>query len=118
AATFAATLVGGIEAIADEVEEHPHHVLRHDFDPREIWVEAPLHHDVEALVLSAGAVIGEVERLFDEGVEKVSHWKQIPVSLGRNRLRGAMRRRSSYRLGRSTRRDGHLPRLSADTAIL
>src|SRR5215472_15021548 len=39
AVAVVATLIGGIEAIADEVQEYPHHVLWHDFDRREVLVE-------------------------------------------------------------------------------
>src|SRR6516165_3365132 len=38
AVTLAATLVSGIEAIADEIQEYPRHVLRDDFDRRKVLV--------------------------------------------------------------------------------
>src|SRR6516165_8650508 len=69
AVTLAVTLVGGIEAIADEVQEHPHHVLRHDLDGGEIAVEIALEGDVKALILGAGAVICQVQGLIDERVD-------------------------------------------------
>src|SRR6516165_9489946 len=68
-AGLAAALIGGIEAVANQVQEHARHVLRHDVDRREVAVEVAFHRDVEALVLGAGAVIGEVEGLIDQRVE-------------------------------------------------
>src|ERR1700730_977160 len=53
-----AALVGRIEAIADEVQEHAGDVLRHDLDRSEIAIEVALHGYIEALVLRPGAVIG------------------------------------------------------------
>ena len=68
-AAVAGTLVGGIEAVAEQVEEDAHHLLWRDLDRREAGLEIALQGDVEALVLRPGAVISEVERLIDEGVE-------------------------------------------------
>jgi len=68
-AGLAAALIGGIEAVANQVKEHARHVLRHDLDRCEGAVEVAFHRDVEALVLGAGAVIGEVEGLIDQRVE-------------------------------------------------
>jgi hypothetical protein len=40
--------------------------LRRQLDGREIAVELPLQRDVEARILRAGAVTGEVQRLLDQ----------------------------------------------------
>ena len=66
---LALALGGGIEAVAEQVEEDPGHLLRHQLDRREAAVELALQRDVEALILGAGAVIGEVQRLLDQRVE-------------------------------------------------
>src|SRR6516162_1474268 len=67
--SFAAAQASGIKTIADEVQEHPGHVLGHDLDRWDIAAEVALHGDIEALVLGAGAVIGEVQGLLDQRVQ-------------------------------------------------
>src|SRR6516162_6550457 len=62
-------LVSGIEAIADEVEEHASELLRHDINGYEIAVEVVLQCDVKVWILRTGAVIGEVEGLLGERVQ-------------------------------------------------
>ena len=61
-----APLVRGVEAVAEQVEKHPRHILRHQLDGRDRRAEIALQRDVEILVLGARAVIGEVERLLDQ----------------------------------------------------
>ena len=61
-------LPGGIEAVAEQVEEDTRHVLRHDLDGRGLR-EVPLQRDVEVLILRTGAVIGEVQRLLDQRID-------------------------------------------------
>ena len=61
--------VGGVEAVAKKVEEHPRHVLRHQFDRRERPIEIALQRDVEARVSRPRTVIGEVQRVVDQRVE-------------------------------------------------
>src|SRR6516225_5013223 len=46
---LAAPLVGGIEPVANEVEEHAGQLLRHDVDRCEIGTEVALQRDIEAL---------------------------------------------------------------------
>src|SRR5215472_12138214 len=67
--SLTAAQASGIETIADEVEEYPGHVLWDDIDWWDIAIKVALQSDVEALILSAGAVIGEVHRLIDERVQ-------------------------------------------------
>src|SRR3984885_13783270 len=66
---FSPALVRGIESIAEEIEEHARDILRHKRDRRDILAVSPFYRHVEVLILSAGAVIGEIERLVDQGVE-------------------------------------------------
>src|SRR5215831_6620986 len=72
-----------VEAVADQVQEDPGDVLRDDLDWRELAIEVAVHRDVEALILGAGAVIGEVERLFDECVDV----SQLPIANAAARMR-------------------------------
>ena len=60
---------GGIEAVADEVQEHARHLLRRQLDRCDSGVEVALQGDIEARILGACPVIGEVERFVDEGIE-------------------------------------------------
>src|SRR5260370_660074 len=64
-ATLPHALIRGIEPIAEQVEKDARHLLWRDLD----WVQAlgvvAFQSDVEALVLSAGAVIGEVQGFLD-----------------------------------------------------
>ena len=71
-------VVGGIEAVAEQVEEDARHILRHQLDRRDRGVEIALQRDVEVLVLGAGAVIGEVERLLDQALRSTS--RRSPVT--------------------------------------
>src|SRR6516225_8446243 len=59
-AIAAGALRGGVEAVADEVQEHAGHLLRRQLDRRGRGVEIAFQGDVEARILGAGAVIGEV----------------------------------------------------------
>ena len=61
--------IRGVEGIAEEIEEHARHILRHKRDRRDIFAVGSFYRHVEVLILSAGAVIGEIERLFDQPVE-------------------------------------------------
>src|SRR5262249_51627836 len=69
AIALAVTLVGGIEAIAYEVQEHANQLLGYDVHRCETAVEVALQHDIEALVLRTGTMIGEVHGFFDERVQ-------------------------------------------------
>ena len=62
-------LVRGVESVAEQVEKHSRDVLRHEFDRRDVRAVLPIQSDVEVLILGAGAVIGEIERLLDQRVE-------------------------------------------------
>ena len=62
-------LVGRVEPVAEQVQQHPRHVLRVDLDRRDAVAEIAFQRDVEALILRARAVIGEVQRLIDQRVE-------------------------------------------------
>ena len=63
------SLVGRVKAVAEQVEEDAGDVLRHQLDRFQRRIEFLLQGDVEALIMGAGAVIGEVQRLLDQGVE-------------------------------------------------
>src|SRR5207302_3686697 len=52
---LALPLDGGVEPIADQVDEHTAHLLRHQVDVREIAVVVAVARDVEVLVLGARA---------------------------------------------------------------
>ena len=62
-------LVRGIEAVAEQVQQHPGDVLRVDLDRRDPVAEVAFQRDVETLILRARAVIGEVQRLLDQRVD-------------------------------------------------
>ena len=66
---FALAFVRSIEAVGEQVEEHARDVLRRQLDRRNVRAVGPLQDDVEVLILGAGAVIGEIERFLDKGVE-------------------------------------------------
>ena len=68
-AVFALALGRRIEAIPEQVEKHARDVLRYEFDRPEIGIEVALQRDVEVLILSAGPVVGEIERLLDQRIE-------------------------------------------------
>jgi hypothetical protein len=57
-----------IEAIGDKVQEGPCDLLRVDIDLTSSRIKGPLHIDLEARLLGASTVIGEIEALLDEGV--------------------------------------------------
>ena len=82
-ARLAPALVGGIKAIAEQVEEHPCDVLRHHLDRSDNAIELPLQGDVEALILGARAMLGEVERLLDESVDV----RRLPIAAPAARMR-------------------------------
>src|SRR5215467_11109685 len=83
AARVAALFGSGVEAIADQVQQDPGYVLRHDLDRRKLPIEVAFHRDVEALILGPGAMIGEVERLFDERVDV----GRLPITAAAARMR-------------------------------
>src|SRR6516164_9099324 len=58
-------LGGGVETVAKEVEKDAGDLLGGQLDRLKARRVVALQGDVEALVLGAGAVIGEVERVFD-----------------------------------------------------
>jgi hypothetical protein len=58
-AAVALALVGGIESVAEQIEEHSGQILRHRGDRADCRIEIALHRDVEALILGAQTVIGE-----------------------------------------------------------
>src|SRR5215469_365143 len=66
---LAAPLVGGIEAVAYEVEEHASQLLRHGVNQCETAVEVVLQRDVEVRILRTRPVIGEVHGLLGECVQ-------------------------------------------------
>src|SRR3954452_11634144 len=66
---LALPLAGGIEAVAEQVEEDAGHLLRRDLDRREARLKTALQGDVEALFLRPGAVIGEVQSFVYQSVE-------------------------------------------------
>src|SRR5689334_9287902 len=68
-AVAAGALVGGVEAVTKQVQKHAGHPLRRQLDRGGSGVELAFQGDVEARILGARAVIGEVERLVDEGIE-------------------------------------------------
>jgi len=77
-----APLIGGIEPVAKEVEEDPRHILGNDFEGRDLLAIVSFQSDVEVLVLGAGAVIGEVERLFHESINA----NALPVPTAATRM--------------------------------
>ena len=68
-AAVAGAPVGGVEAVAEQVEEDARHLLRCHLDRREAGLEIALQGDVEVRVPRPRAVIGEVQRLINEGIE-------------------------------------------------
>jgi hypothetical protein len=60
---------GRVEGIAEQVQEHPRHVLRIDLDRRNAFAKIPLQRDIETLILCAGTVVGEVQCLIDQRVQ-------------------------------------------------
>src|SRR5262249_45269760 len=58
-----------IEAVGDQVQESPGDLLRKYIDSTGGRIEGPLHIDLEALLLGAGTVIGEIKALLDQGVD-------------------------------------------------
>ena len=76
-------LVRGVKSVAEQVEKHARHVLRHEFDRRDVAAVLPIQSDVEVLILGAGAVIGEIERLLDQRVEIDA----LPIAAAAARMR-------------------------------
>jgi hypothetical protein len=62
-------LVGGVEPVAEQVQEHASDLLRRQLDWCDAGVEIAFQRNVEVRILGAGTVIGEVQRLVDEGIE-------------------------------------------------
>jgi hypothetical protein len=58
-----------IEAVSDQIEQHAGNLLREQIRLASGRVKGPLHGDSEALLLSAGPMIGEVEALLDHGID-------------------------------------------------
>jgi hypothetical protein len=59
----------GIEAIWDEVEQHPRDLLREQIDFARGRIKGSLQSDIEAVLLGARAVIGEIKALLDQSVD-------------------------------------------------
>ena len=62
-------LVGGVKAVAKEVEEDPRDLLGCQFDWLQPLGVVTFQSDVEVLVLGAGTVIREVQCLLDQIVQ-------------------------------------------------
>src|SRR5262249_49233592 len=60
---------GRIKAVAEHIQKHSGHLLRRQRHRTETAVKLALQSDVEARILGARTVIGEVERLLDHRVE-------------------------------------------------
>jgi hypothetical protein len=82
-ARLAPSLVGGIKSIAEQVQEDPRHVLRHQLDRSDLGIKLALQVDVEVLVLRAGAMVGEVERLLDQPFDV----GRLPIAAAAARMR-------------------------------
>ena len=63
-----ARLVAAEESVAEDVQEHPRHVLRIDLERGDAVAEILFQCDVEGLILGAGVVVGEVQRLMSMAV--------------------------------------------------
>src|SRR6516165_10552031 len=70
-----------IEAVGDQVQESPRDLLRKYIDLTGGRIEGPLHIDVEALLLGAGTMIGEIKALLDECVDV--DWPMLARSFAR-----------------------------------
>src|SRR3954453_53049 len=57
---LAQPLGGGVEAVAEQIEEDASHLLRRQHDAADSPVIVPVDRNVECLILGAGAVISEV----------------------------------------------------------
>src|SRR5262249_38978102 len=62
-------ILRSIKAISEQVEKHTRDVLGNQLDGTKIGVEVALDRNVEFPILCASAMIGEVERLFDQRVD-------------------------------------------------
>ena len=58
-----------VEAVRDQVDQHPRDVLRKNVGGAGGGIQGPFERDIEALLLGARAVIGEVEALLDERID-------------------------------------------------
>jgi hypothetical protein len=58
-----------IKTVRDQVQESPCDLLRENIDFAGGRIQGPLHIDLEALLLGAGTMIGEIEAFLDEGVD-------------------------------------------------
>src|SRR5439155_4924576 len=61
-------LAGRVETVPEQVQEYPRHLLWRQFDLADVAVVVAVERNVERLILSTGAVIGEVQRLLDKAV--------------------------------------------------
>ena len=58
-----------VEAVQDQVQQHPRDVLRENVGLAGGRIERSLEGDIEVLLLGTRAVIGEVEAFLDKGVD-------------------------------------------------
>ena len=58
-----------VEAVRDQVQERPCDLLREYIDLTGGRIKEPFHIDLEALLLCAGTMIGEIEAFLDERVD-------------------------------------------------
>ena len=58
-----------VEAIGDQIKQSPRDLLREHIDLPGSRIKGFLQRDIEALLLGARPVIGEIEALLDEGVD-------------------------------------------------
>src|ERR1700730_6951828 len=60
---------GGVETVAEQVETDPSDVLRDESDRGNAPPEIAFERDVEALILGAGTMVGEVQCFLDQAIE-------------------------------------------------
>src|ERR1019366_6575316 len=58
-----------VEAVRNQVEQHPRNLLREQIDLAGSRIKRPFQRDIETLILGPCAVIGEIEALLDDGVD-------------------------------------------------
>src|SRR4029077_8701717 len=75
--------IGGIKAIAKQVEKDPGDLLWDQLERRDRPIELALQGDVEALIPGAGTVKCEIERFLDEPVDVGS----LPLPAAAPRMR-------------------------------
>src|SRR5439155_23226772 len=66
---LATAFIGGIKAVAEQIEKNPGDVLWDELERRDRPIELAFQGDVEALIPGAGPVECEVERFLDEAVD-------------------------------------------------